>query len=104
MKLGCSVTKRVFAAVCIAAGCALVGGCSSATPTLFPAVLANPPQRNDTTLSPDQVKAAVDNLISERNRLCLEMVANESAGAPPPDCQAPNATGTTPNAGAAAKP
>jgi hypothetical protein len=104
MAFSYSATTRVLAAFSIAAACALVGGCSSSTPSLFPAVLADPPQRSDTTLSPEQVKLAVDNLVSERNRLCMETVANEGAGAKPPDCGAQTAAGTTPNTGVAAKP
>lgn len=106
MKFGLSVSRRVLAASAIAAVCALAGGCSSQlTPSPFPSVLADPPQRNDTTLSPDQVKQAMDNLVSERRRLCAEAVADqEGTGTPPPDCDAQAATGTTPNAGASAKP
>lgn len=104
MKVGWSVTRRVLAAFAIAAACVLAGGCASqTTPSLFPSVLADPPPRNDTTLTPDQVKDAVDDLVSERKRLCMDAVADEGAGAAPPDCDA-QATGSTPNTGAPAKP
>lgn len=104
MAFSCKLTRRVVAAFSIAAACALVCGCTSSTPSLFPAVLADPPQRDDTTLSPEQVKLAVDDLVSERNRLCMQTVASEGAGATPSDCGAPTATSATPAAGAAAKP
>ncbi|HTV38389.1 MAG TPA: hypothetical protein VMF12_18315 [Xanthobacteraceae bacterium] len=105
MKFGLSVTGRVLAASAIAAACALVSGCSS-SPALnpFPSVLADPPPRNDTTLNPDQVKQAMDTLVSERRRLCQEAISEEGSGAPPPDCDAQATTGTTSNAGAPAKP
>jgi len=49
----------------------LLAGCSSpATPSLFPSVLNEPPPHEDTTLQPEQVKQAVDSLVSERNHLC----------------------------------
>jgi hypothetical protein len=106
MTFGLSVTRRVLAVSAVAAACALAGGCASQlTPSPFPSVLADPPQRNDTTLSPDQVKQAMDNLVSERKRLCTEAVADEEgSGTPPPDCDSQAATGTTSNAGAPAKP
>ncbi len=100
MKFGFSVTRRVLAAVSVAAVCALVCGCSSTT---YPAVLTDPPPSTDTTLSPDQIKKAMDNLISDRNRQCSEAIADAAPGDPPPDCGA-TTTGATPNAGAAAKP
>jgi hypothetical protein len=91
------VTRRVLAALSVACACALVGGCSATT---FPSVLANPPGPNDPTLSPDQVKQAMDSLISDRNHLCSVAVADQT-GTAPQDC---GATGSTGNAGAAAKP
>lgn len=99
MKLCLSVTRPARAAVSVAAICALVCGCS-ATP--FPTVLSDPPPSADSTLSPDQVKRAMDNLISDRNHLCAEAVADAAPGGPPPDCAA-TTTGTA-NGGAAAKP
>jgi hypothetical protein len=103
MKPGLSVARRVLAAFAVVAACALAGGCAfPAQPSLFPSILADPPPRNDTTLSPDQVKQAVDDLEFERKRLCMEAVAEE--GAPPPDCETQAGTGATPNTGAPAKP
>jgi len=104
MKFGSSVTRQVLAACAIAAVCAFAGGCSSSSPSLFPSVLADPPPRADTTLSPDQVKQATDTLLFERRRLCLEQVADAGSGAPPPDCETQGGTGATPNAGTPAKP
>jgi hypothetical protein len=63
-----------------AAALLLIAGCSSG-PNLFPAVLDRPAQREDTPLSPDQVKQATDNLIAERNRLCAEAAANGNPAA-----------------------
>jgi hypothetical protein len=65
-----------------AATLVLVAGCSSSSaPGLFPAVLNSPPPREETPLSPDQVKQATDNLIAERNRLCAEAAANGNPAA-----------------------
>jgi hypothetical protein len=100
MKSGFSVTRRVLAVFSVAAACALVCDCSSTT---YPAVLSDPPPPNDTTLSPDQVKKAMDNLISDRNRQCSEAIAEKAPDDPPPDCGV-TTTGATPNTGAAAKP
>jgi hypothetical protein len=100
MKSGFSVTRRILAALSVAAACALVCGCASTT---YPAVLSDPPPPNDTTLSPDEVKKAMDNLISDRNHQCSEAIADAPPGQPPPDCAA-TTTGSTPSAGAAAKP
>jgi hypothetical protein len=100
MKIGSSVTRRVLAAFSVAAACALVCGCSSTT---YPAVLSDPPPSSDTPLSPDEVKKAMDNLISDRNRQCSEAIADAAPGDPRPDCGV-TTTGATPNGGAAAKP
>jgi hypothetical protein len=101
MKLWSSVTRLCLAAFSVSAICAVLGGCSS---TPFPAVLTDPPPPTDTTLSPDQVKRAMDNLIADRNHLCAEATADAAPGSPPPDCSTATTTGTTPNSGAAAKP
>jgi hypothetical protein len=106
MKFSWSVSRRVLAATVVAAMAAtLVSGCSSpATSGLFPAVFDNPPPRDDTTLSPDQAKQAVDNLISDRNHLCAVTMASEAPGAPPANCTPETPPGAAPPAGAAAKP
>ncbi len=102
MKFSLSVTRRLLAALAVAAASALVSACSA--PSVFPALFDEPAPRNDTTLTPDQVKQATDSLISDRNHLCSEAVANATPGGTPPDCGAQAATGATPAAGAAAKP
>ena len=99
------VIARMLAGMAFAAAAALLlSGCSS-TSGLYPAVLADPPPRDDATLSPAQVKAVTDNLIYDRNQLCAQATANSTGGAPP-SCQAQNAmaTGTTQSPGASARP
>ena len=93
------VTWRVLALLAVGAACALGSGCASTT---YPAVLSDPPPSAETTLSPDEVKKAMDNLISARNHQCSEVTAEEAPGVPPPDCN--DTTGATPNTSAAAKP
>jgi hypothetical protein len=79
----------------------LSAGCSSpATPGLFPSVLNNPPPHEDTTLQPNEVKQAVDNLVSERNHLCSETTAHSTGNTP----HCGDATSGVQTAGAAAKP
>ena len=67
-------------------------------------MLASPTARDTTPLSPDEVKQAMDNLISERNHLCAEAVATSgtraSSGSSPGNCAA---DGTT-TGGAGTKP
>jgi ABC-type oligopeptide transport system substrate-binding subunit len=95
----CVRARRLAAFAVVAAALCLVAGCSSSsTPSLFPAVLDRPAPREDTPLSPDQVKQATDNLIAERNRLCAEAVANGNPAAA--NCAAAPAQ----TAGGAAKP
>jgi hypothetical protein len=98
---------RLLAALAFGcAGAVLIGGCSSSTaPSLFPAVLDSPPARDDTPLSPEQVKQAMDNLAAERQRLCTEAVANGSPNAAA-NCGSDNAAspGATQAAGGPAKP
>jgi hypothetical protein len=76
----------------------LVSGCSSN----YPAVLANPTPRDDPTMTPDQVKQATDNLISDRNQLSTQVQAAQAA-AGADGALAPAAAGAPP-AGAPAKP
>jgi hypothetical protein len=63
-------------------------------------VLNDPPPRQDAPLNPDEVKQAVDSLVSERNHLCSETTAHSSGNTP----QCGDATGSVQTAGAAAKP
>lgn len=101
------VPARLLAALCGCAGAVLIAGCSSSSaPSLFPAVLDTPPPREETPLSPEQVKQAMDNLTAERNRLCAEATANGTPNAAATNCGSVNAasTGSTATAGGAAKP
>ena len=89
----------------------------------FPAVHDMPAPRADTPLTPDQVKQATDDLISERDRLSSETQANgqpsatgstagnaapgsqnKSSSAAQPAAAQPAASGATVTAGAYAKP
>jgi len=63
-------------------------------------VLNDPPPHEDTPLQPNEVKQAVDNLVSERNHLCSE--TTHSTGNTP-HCGDATA-GSAQTAGAAAKP
>lgn len=101
MKFGVGVTRRILAAFAIAAAYTLVCGCSS---TPFPTVLNDPPPPAETTLNTDQVKQAVNELVSDRNHVCAEAMADGATNVTPADCGAGPATGATPNTGAAAKP
>ena len=100
------VTARLHVTLAIGIAAALgMCGCSSpAAPNLFPAVLADPPPSSDTTLSPDEVRQATQNLIAERDRLCLEAMASEGVANPVASCGAQNAAATAPAGGAAVKP
>ena len=98
------VTARVLAALAIClAPAAVASGCSSSSPStasaLYPSVLAQPPQRDTSPLSPTEVQQAMDNLISERNHLCAEAVAtNGTKGSAASNCTdtSTGATGTKP--------
>jgi hypothetical protein len=61
-------------AALLTAGCSEVG---------FPAVHDMPAPRADTTLTPDQVKQATDDLISQREHLSTEAQANGQPSPPP---------------------
>lgn len=93
--------------VALAFGCAgavLIAGCSSSSPSLFPVVLDKPPPRNDTPLSPEQVKQATDSLVADRNRLCAQAAANDSPNSANCGSDNPASPGATQQAGGAAKP
>jgi hypothetical protein len=98
---------RLLAALAFGcAGAVLTAGCSPSTaPSLFPGVLDSPPARDDTPMSPEQVKQAMDNLAAERQRLCAEAVANGSPNAAA-NCGSDNAAspGASQTAGGAPKP
>jgi len=79
----------------------LSAGCSSpATPGLFPSVLNSPPPHEDAPLQPNEVKQAVDHLVSERNHLCSETTDRSTGNTP----HCGDAAGSAQTAGAAAKP
>jgi hypothetical protein len=93
----------------------LVSGCSELG---FPAVHDMPAARADTPMTPDQVKQATDDLISQRERLSTEVqTVNQSGTATantagsvvvqkplPPAGNAPASTGSTQTTGSAATP
>jgi hypothetical protein len=65
--------------VIVAAVALLVSGCSEVG---FPSVHDMPAPRTDTTLTPDQVKQATDDLVSERDRLNTGSVPGGQPAAP----------------------
>ena len=122
---GCGRSARlVLGSLAIAAAAAfLLSGCSD---LIFPAVHDMPPPRADTTLTPDQVKQATDDLVSQRDHLSTEAAAQvtpvsvapggaspgsqqqkpppvQAAAAPPPAAQT-GASDAAMTAGAYAKP
>jgi hypothetical protein len=70
-----------------------VGGCSPEV--AFPAIHDMPPPRTDSPLTPDQVKQATDDLVSERNHLSSETQAAAAAAAAA-DAPPTTATATPP--------
>jgi hypothetical protein len=77
---------RALGSVAVAAAlCLIVSGCS--TSTVFPAVHDMPGPRVDTTLTPEELKQAKDNLTSERDHLSADAQAITpplpNAGLPP---------------------
>lgn len=70
-----------------ATACCVLSGCSDIG---FPSVHDMPAPRADTTLTPDQVKQATDNLLNEREHLSTEAQAATA--------QANGSTGSTGNA------
>jgi len=80
---GCtSVTRLSLAILVLAAATLLVGGCSSATDPIFPAVHDMPAPRPEAPLTADQVKAATDDLVTQREHLSTE-VQTAAQPAPP---------------------
>jgi len=88
------VTGWLVAAMAIGAMTVLLAACSPGAD--YPSVLEKPTARGDTPMTPDQVKQATDALITDRTRLSAEAQAAQAG--------APATTGTTPSAGATAKP
>jgi hypothetical protein len=91
------LAKLARAALAVAGVALLVAGCS--TDTIFPAVHDMPAARTETTLTPDQIKQATDNLVSERDHLNTEAQNQPTAQ---PATNAPATTGSVPQKKAAA--
>jgi hypothetical protein len=105
MRFGCSAMKRVLAGLAVAVACAVLCACSSSSSSgAFPNLFAPPSSPDNSTLTPDQVKQAMDKLASDRDQLCSAAVASQPPGGPPPDCVSAPVTGSTPAAGAGARP
>jgi hypothetical protein len=99
--------RRVLGTLVTAAALTvLVSGCSSEV--VFPAIHDMPAPRADTPLTPDQVKQATDDLISQRDHLQAIPATNPAGNTPPAAQNAslqPAATpGASQTAAAAAKP
>jgi hypothetical protein len=88
MKRTRGMTRRRLTAMAMAVASLLIAGCSAGT---YPAVLADPAPRQESTMTPDEVKQATDSLLSDRNHLCSVAIANAAPGSPPPDCAAQTA-------------
>jgi hypothetical protein len=96
---------RISVAVAAAAFAALLSACSSSSSSgAYPTLFAEPPPRSDAPLTPDEVKQATDTLLTDREHLCAEAIANAQPGAPPPDCATQTGTAGKPAAGTGAKP
>ena len=114
---GCQrIVRRALGSLALAAAVAVLeAGCSEIG---FPAVHDMPAPRADTTLTPDEVKQATDNLLCERDHLATEAQASatqangqpSAPGKPPAPsavqkpCAPPAAAATTQPASAYAKP
>jgi hypothetical protein len=87
------------AVACLLSGCSEIG---------FPAIHDMPAPRADTPLTPDQVKQATDDLISQRDHLQSNPPANASGNAAPApqktSLQSGAAPAATQTAGADSKP
>jgi hypothetical protein len=84
----------VLAALAVVGSALLVAGCSS-TDAIFPAVHDMPAARTETTLTPDQVKQATDDLVYERNHLDTEAQSQGNVQ-PVAATNAPATTGSVP--------
>jgi len=87
----------------VAAIAVLLSACSSSSGT-YPSLFTEPPPRSDTPLTPDEVKQATDTLLTDREHLCAEAIANVPPGGPPPDCATQTGTAGKPAGGTAGKP
>jgi hypothetical protein len=88
-----SVTTLSLASLALAAATLLVGGCSSSTDPIFPAVHDMPAPRPEAPLTADQVKAATDDLITQREHLSTE-VQTAAQPAPPAKTAGTKTAGT----------
>ena len=84
--------KLALAALAVVGSAWFAAGCSS-TDTMFPAVHDMPAARTETTLTPDQVKRATDDLVYERNHLDSE-AQNQGNVQPVAATNAPATTGS----------
>lgn len=94
--------KRISVAVTALAVSALLSACSSSG--TYPSLFAEPPPRSDTPLTPAEVKQATDTLLTDRDHLCAEAIANVPPGGPPPDCAMQTGAAGKPGGGAPGKP
>ena len=72
-RLSLAILATAVSVAFLVAGCAEIG---------FPAVHDMPAPRADTTMTPDQVKQATDDLVSERDRLNTGSLPSAQAAAP----------------------
>jgi hypothetical protein len=72
-RLSLAILAIAVSVAFLVAGCAEIG---------FPAVHDMPAPRADTTMTPDQVKQATDDLVSERDRLNTGSLPSAQAAAP----------------------
>lgn len=86
------IAKLALAALAAASAAVLVSGCSSDM-TAYPAVHDMPAARTETTLTPDQVKQATQDLMSERDRTEAQA---QPAVQPVSASNAPATTGSIP--------
>jgi hypothetical protein len=82
-----SVTRLLIASVTLATAALAIVGCSSSPDAIFPAVHDMPAPRPDAPLTADQVKAATDDLITQREHLSTEV---QTAAQPAPPAKIAN--------------
>jgi hypothetical protein len=105
MTLARRAQTRISVVVAAATVAALLSACSSSSSSgTYPTLFAEPPPRGDTPLTPDEVKQATDTLLTDREHLCAEAIANAQPGSPPPDCATQTGTAGKPAGGTGAKP
>ena len=82
------IASLACAGLAVVAAAVLLSGCAS--DTTFPAVHDMPAARSESKLTPDQIKQATDDLISDRDRT----EAKAGAGQPVAATNAPATTGS----------